>query len=73
MAKYIGVILDSNLSWKLHIAHILKKINYLYNGTKYLLINNNIDKNIRALLKTLLLPIILYASPVRINVYLPPK
>lgn len=63
--KYLGIILDSKLTWSPYVKYISSYFHCSLSNIKYLLNSINITNNTKLLLtKTLLFPIILYASPV---------
>ena len=63
--KYLGVYLDSTLTWKTHINYIIKKFYTVKNDLAHLLYSNEMSINNKVLLyETILRPKFLYAAPV---------
>lgn len=65
-AKYLGVILDSRLTFKSHISHACKKANAVI-AMMYTLINKKSHVNLKnkiLIYKMIVSPIMLYAAPI---------
>lgn len=64
-AKYLGVILDKNLTWKRHISHVRSKMQTAFQKISKLIFNRKINcKNKTILYKAFVRPIATYAAPV---------
>lgn len=64
--KYLGVIFDSNLSWKSHIKSVVSKSYYKFNKIRYISSYLN-DETKQLLINALVMPYLYYCSPTWCN------